>query len=185
MNTPHRKRKIGIYSGTFDPLHAGHIAFAQEAQQRLNMDEVIFLPERTPRNKPAVTEYKNRLESIRQEIQKHNGLSVYDIEVSPHTVMGLMQAMKPIFDASDIVLMVGSDTAMNLASWNDIEKLLAISSVFVGLRGDHTQEQVMRTMDGLQVKTGVLFKTDVARTEYSWLSSTSMREQLVQNNLSS
>ncbi|HEU5121705.1 MAG TPA: adenylyltransferase/cytidyltransferase family protein, partial [Candidatus Saccharimonadales bacterium] len=54
-------RRIGIYSGTFDPVHYGHIAFAASAIRACNLDEVVFLPEPQPRYKAGVTDIAHRL----------------------------------------------------------------------------------------------------------------------------
>ena len=48
---PEARKSVGIYSGTFDPVHTGHVAFALEAAQVANLQKVVFLPEETPREK--------------------------------------------------------------------------------------------------------------------------------------
>ena len=46
--------RIGIYAGTFDPVHAGHVAFALQSLEAAKLDRVYFLPERRPRGKRQV-----------------------------------------------------------------------------------------------------------------------------------
>jgi nicotinate-nucleotide adenylyltransferase len=47
-------KKIGIFAGTFDPIHEGHVAFAQAVLADLSLDKIYFLPERQPRRKTNV-----------------------------------------------------------------------------------------------------------------------------------
>ena len=56
-----RKNRVGILSGSFDPVHKGHIAFAIDAMKQAKLDEVYFLPEVKPRRKPGVSHVSHRI----------------------------------------------------------------------------------------------------------------------------
>ncbi|HVI69805.1 MAG TPA: adenylyltransferase/cytidyltransferase family protein, partial [Magnetospirillaceae bacterium] len=58
-------KRVGVFSGTFDPVHRGHLAFALSAQKRAQLDTVVFLPEHSPRGKIAVGSFTHRLEMLR------------------------------------------------------------------------------------------------------------------------
>ncbi|HSX00592.1 MAG TPA: adenylyltransferase/cytidyltransferase family protein, partial [Patescibacteria group bacterium] len=80
------KQTIGIYSGTFDPIHVGHIAFAKEVARELTLDTVIFLPEQRPRGKQRVTDIHHRVELIKQSIQNDNQLQILSLPMQQFTV---------------------------------------------------------------------------------------------------
>ncbi|MBF0498643.1 MAG: nicotinate-nicotinamide nucleotide adenylyltransferase [Candidatus Riflebacteria bacterium] len=58
-------RRVGIYLGTFDPPHCGHIRVALEAQSRLKLDYIYMIPNYSPRHKPGATAFSARFEMIR------------------------------------------------------------------------------------------------------------------------
>jgi cytidyltransferase-like protein len=67
--------RIGIYSGTFDPVHAGHMAFALQAMQEAKLDRLYFLPERRPRYKQGVEHFAHRVAMLERAILKNQALS--------------------------------------------------------------------------------------------------------------
>ena len=70
------KVRIGIFAGTFDPVHAGHIAFALQAAEIAKLDEVVFIPERRPLSKSSTEHFGHRVAMIRQAIMPHSKLAL-------------------------------------------------------------------------------------------------------------
>ena len=77
--------KIGIYGGTFNPPHAGHILAAQQCREQLGLDEVILIPAAIPPHKALADDSPDaavRLELTRLAVQGEEGLTVSDVELS-------------------------------------------------------------------------------------------------------
>ena len=83
--------KVGIFSGTFDPVHAGHIAFALEAMESAGLDKVYFLPESMPRRKSGVTHYAHRLAMLELALKPYNKLSILELPDKQFSVVKLCQ----------------------------------------------------------------------------------------------
>lgn len=134
-------KKIGIYPGTFDPVHEGHIAFAMAAQQAHKLDEIVFLPEAQPRNKPRASNIKHRLAMLNHAISPHTGFSSLVLDEPSFTVASTLPLLQRLFPAADLTLLVGSDVATTLPYWPKVNTLLSAMHITVGLRaGDDMSE---------------------------------------------
>src|SRR3982750_4185468 len=72
--------RIGIYAGVFDPVHAGHIAFALQAGDKARLDKIYFLPERRPRHKQGVEHFGHRVAMLKRASKPHTKLDVLELE---------------------------------------------------------------------------------------------------------
>lgn len=137
-----RARRIGIYPGSFNPLHEGHIAFAKKAMQELSLDEVVFLPEAQPRSKHSISPLKKRLRQIQHVIYNERSLSVLTIRDETFSVETTLPELREMFTTEVIYLLVGSDVAKFVHTWPHVDKLCKEVTFVVGLRGDDTQQEV-------------------------------------------
>src|SRR4051812_4657029 len=72
-------KRIGIYAGTFDPVHSGHVSFALQALKAAELDKVYFLPERRPRNKQHVEHFGHRTAMLKRAAQPHSQFEVLEM----------------------------------------------------------------------------------------------------------
>lgn len=136
-----RQRRIGIYPGTFDPIHAGHLAFAREAMQVCNLDEVIFLPEEIPRGKQNVTDITHRMALINYAIEDVPQLKAIRAVSKQFDVAQTLPELLDIYKDNTLTLLVGSDVAKSLPNWEGIETLVGAVSFAIGMRsGDNINE---------------------------------------------
>lgn len=69
---------VGVYVGTFDPVHAGHIAFALQALQEARLEMVYFLPERMPRHKRPIEHYGHRVAMLERALRPYQKLQLIE-----------------------------------------------------------------------------------------------------------
>lgn len=136
------KKRIGIYSGTFDPVHAGHIAFALQAIKEAKLDEVYFLPERRPRYKPVPEHFGHRTAMLTRAIRPHRHLGILELPDIYFDVSRTLPKLKHEFPGAELVFLMGSDVALGLNLWPKIEKLLSNSGLVIALRNDHSANEV-------------------------------------------
>src|SRR6266481_1542191 len=76
-------RNIGVMGGTFDPIHLGHLAVAEEAREVLDLERILFVPARQPPHKPAgeVTSVEHRLAMVELAIADNPAFELSRIEV--------------------------------------------------------------------------------------------------------
>src|SRR5258706_15577528 len=103
------QKHIGIYSGTFDPVHPGHVAFALETLQTCKLDEVIFLPEQTPRDKQAVTDLSHRIALLERALADEPNMRVLKLRSPQFTVADTLPEIYAALKDTQLTLLVGSD----------------------------------------------------------------------------
>lgn len=168
--------RTGIYPGTFDPVHKGHIAFALETMKACELDEVIFLPEHSPRGKDNVTHISQRVTSLRQNLTDA-GLSVVELSSKRFTVTDTLPELQQLFKTSKLTLLVGSDMARTFSyRWEGLEVLLRTVSLAIGIRGDDTPEHMLAIVNELQRKHGVAIQHSIVHTPYPNLASSLLRQ---------
>lgn len=130
-----KERRIGIYSGTFDPVHAGHVAFALQALEKADLEAIYFLPERLPRYKPHVEHFGHRTAMLERALRPHVGLKLIDDLPEPYfSVARTLPRLRQKFPEAKLCFLIGSDVATHISSWDSVEELLRSSELIVGLR---------------------------------------------------
>ncbi len=163
--------KIGIFPGTFDPLHRGHIEFALAAARDCGLDEVIFLPEHSPRRKTGTSPLNQRISQIEEQIKNHPGLRVARLKSKQFTVAKTLPELR-LLGGNQMTLLVGSDVAANLHFWPGLDELLNEMNLAVGLRGEQTAEEIEQLIAGLGAEYRVI------ETEHKDVSSSQIRLEL-------
>jgi nicotinate-nucleotide adenylyltransferase len=135
--------RIGIFAGAFDPVHAGHLAYALQAMEAGQLDEVVFLPERRPRHKPGVEHYAHRVAMLKRATQPHPQFSVLELVDRYFTVSRTLPQLLKLFKGHQLVFMVGSDVVPHLASWPHSRLLLKSCELLIGIRSEHKQSQIL------------------------------------------
>lgn len=130
--------RIGIFSGTFDPIHGGHISFALKAIQAARLDRVVFLPERLPRRKRGITHYGHRVAMLKGALVAHQKLDVLELPDPTFTVAKTLPRLNKTFAGDQVFLLLGSDNVYGLKKWPHVATLLRSYSLIVGMRStDH------------------------------------------------
>ena len=150
-------RRIGIYSGTFDPIHNGHIAFALSALDVCQLDEVVFTPEANPRGKELVTNITHRTAMATHATKPHTRLRVARLSSSRFTITETLPELQRLFPNADISLLIGSDVARTLPyRWEGLERLAGMQFV-IGLRHDDDAETIGAIVRPVLANHGINF----------------------------
>lgn len=168
-------KKIGIYPGTFDPLHIGHLAFAEDTLSACGLDKVIFLPEARPRHKPHVSELIMRTQHIKHAIADNPFLGVFHPTTDRFTIKETLPEIQHALQQDGVTFLVGSDVIKTIHSWPDVEILLNYAHIAVGMRYSESKEEVETIIENLQNLYSVRFSHTIIYTHHTDISSTSIR----------
>lgn len=128
--------RVGIYGGTFDPVHLGHLRCVEEAREILGLDRVLIVPAADPPHKQgrSISAARHRLAMLRSAVRGHPLFGVSTIEIgrpgASFTIDTLRQlrARRPDWD---LTLLMGSDSFAEIATWKEHEALFDIADIGV------------------------------------------------------
>lgn len=133
-------KRIGIFGGTFDPIHTGHLIMAENVLEQIHLDTILFIPSGKPPIKDTanITDAKHRLNMVNLAIESNPSFSVSDIEISQnsdepsYTVDTLMKLRKQ-YSAQQVkfYFIIGMDQLIDLHKWKDPGKLFLLSEVII------------------------------------------------------
>lgn len=144
-----RQMKIGIYGGTFDPVHNGHIMAARAVMKQLKLDRVLFIVAGDPPHKQGnnITCGEVRLNMLREALRREKRFIASDIELKrggvSYTVDTLRQLRTEYRDAKFFFL-VGADMLRDFANWYEPEEIMKLATLTaIGRKQDgfSTEEQ--------------------------------------------
>jgi nicotinate-nucleotide adenylyltransferase len=133
--------RIGVFGGTFDPPHKGHLGMARHARATLGLDRVLFSVAPRPPHKsaPATTPLEHRIEMMRLALGSEPWLALTRIE-EDHDVsftVDLLRACRSRTRA-DLYFIIGADSLAELPTWREPEEILRLATLVVFARDDST-----------------------------------------------
>lgn len=167
--------KTGIFGGTFDPIHNGHLFSAEAIKKILDFDRIIFIPTGEPPHKVArrVTSACDRFEMVCAAIQGIEGFEVSDIEIKrksyTYTYDTLMELKKNAEPGEEFSMIIGADTLADIFNWHRSQDVFKLCS-FVAMKrpgSDEVQfrENMRRAAEaGAKVYTAEIPQYDVSST---------------------
>lgn len=164
--------RIGIFSGTFDPIHRGHVGFAQAAIKQCRLDKVVLLPERSPRGKLGVSDFAHRLRMLRLAVRPHRKLTVLSLADERFTVATTLPQLLAQFAEHDLVMLVGSDVVHSFGfRWPGLETLLAKVELAISLRAGEAEADIRGFLHSL----GLSVRATIVEGPHAHLSATEVR----------
>lgn len=137
--------KLGLFGGTFNPIHYGHLKAAEEILESIKLDKICFIPSNIPPHKDAnnLIAPHHRLRMIELAIKNNKKLSVSDYEIKKgeisYTIDTLKYFKKETHD-SDLYFIVGNDIFNTIETWKEYKSLFEISNFIVMIRPGFSEE---------------------------------------------
>jgi nicotinate-nucleotide adenylyltransferase len=137
--------KIGLFGGTFDPPHIGHLVIADQALRQLTLDVVWFAPVGQPTHKDNhhVSQAAHRVAMTRLAISDDPRFQLRLDDVvrpPPHYSLTLLESLKAKQPSDEFVFIVGGDSLEDLPNWHRPERLLALTQLAVAHRPGATPD---------------------------------------------
>jgi nicotinate-nucleotide adenylyltransferase len=166
-------KRIGIFSGVFDPIHKGHIGFALEAIKETKLDEVYLLLEANPRRKTGVTHVSHRIAMAKLATKPYKKLRVLELPDRQFSVAKTLPRLQMRFPNSELVMLIGSDMLEHMPDWPLVSRLRNQTELVVGVRQGTTKAKVTELIAQLPdtTKQSIMFKSPAAG-----VSSAAIRE---------
>ena len=174
--------RIGIYGGTFNPPHVGHIQAAKQAVEALGLSRLIVIPDRIaphkqiPEGSPAP---EQRLEMLRLATADCDRIEVSDIELrreGPSYSYVTVQQLKAQYPDAELVLLMGTDMFLSFHSWMHPEIILENATLGVFYRGEKGEKADIEARKAEMERQG--HKVELVENDVVNISSTQMRRLL-------
>ncbi len=139
--------KIGLYGGSFDPVHQGHIAVARSALKALNLDEIWFLPAMlNPFKDHSSAGFKQRCEMVKMAIKPYRHFRMSDIEKEngiPSYTINTVRRIRARYPGNEYYWIIGSDSLEKLDGWKNIDELRTLVRFICVSRDEMTRDDVI------------------------------------------
>lgn len=178
--------RIGIYGGSFNPVHNGHIHLAETAVEDFGLDIVYFVPSKISPHR-SVDEYvseTDRLEMLKIVCMKNDVFRVSDYELRSDRVsysVYTVEHFRKKFPHDELFLLVGSDMLMTFDKWYCFEKILSEVTLLVVSRNSGDLDSLWKKAEELSEYGEIL----VSGRSPEIVSSTDIRKKLRENSDSS
>lgn len=121
--------RIGLFGGTFDPPHLGHLILASESQSQLELTRLLWTVTPDPPHKQdqSITPLEHRLAMVRLAIEDNPSFELSDVELSrpgPHYTIDTMKLLAEQNPDAEIVPIIGGDSLSDLPTWHQPKEIL-------------------------------------------------------------
>ena len=160
--------RIGIFGGTFDPIHKGHLYIARETRRRMKLDRVVFVPSGSPplKSEKLVQSPQDRLAMVRLAIadDPYFDLSSQEVNRSGKSyTIETVATFKQRYPDAEIFYILGIDAFLEIDSWKDGDRLLGMCHFVVVSRHGFSFQQMERLIKPVRIDPAFLAALDQGR----------------------
>jgi nicotinate-nucleotide adenylyltransferase len=141
--------KTGIFGGTFNPIHYGHLRTAEELRYRLGLDRIIFIPAGTPPLKRAeLVPAAHRLAMTCLAVEKNSGFLVSAIEINREEcsyTVNTIRELRALYPEDELLLILGIDAFLDIPLWWQPDELLAMVDFAVVTRPGFDIAEILKS----------------------------------------
>ena len=171
------KYSFGIFGGTFDPPHIGHLLIAQTVCEEENFDKILFVPSNQPPHKNRITDVEDRLSMLKLAVKENPKFEILDLEIKrggvSYTIDTLKEAKDKIISKNDeLFYLIGSDSLLELRDWKSPREILKKCQVVVAIRPG------FRPSD---IPAWILHRIQFANIPRFEISSSNIRQRWMEN----
>ena len=121
--------KIGLFGGTFDPIHIGHLIIMENVINAMNLDKIYILPNSNPPHKlqNKKTDIKIRLKMVREAIKDNHKIEINDYDYrnnSIHYTYQTIDFFKKTYPDDEFYFIIGEDSFLDIKKWKNYEQIL-------------------------------------------------------------
>lgn len=121
--------RIGIFGGTFDPPHVGHLILASEALSQLSLDKILWVVTADPPHKQdqSISPVSDRLSMVRAALKGNPAFEISLVEIDrpgPHFALDTIKLLQQQFPDAELIYLIGADSLRDLPTWHKPDELI-------------------------------------------------------------
>jgi nicotinate-nucleotide adenylyltransferase len=174
--------RIGVFGGTFDPVHYGHLIVAEQCREQGRLDEVWFVPSPRPPHKPEhqTTRFEQRVEMLSLAIAGNATFRADELEkerTGPSYTADTLAELRRRHPADEFFLLIGSDTLIDLPGWYQPRRVVESASLLVARRPGHEVMPAEELRARLQLPEPTPLRMEVVEAPLIDISSRDLRRR--------
>jgi len=141
---------IGVFGGTFNPVHLGHIYLAKYVRQEYSLNKIVFLPTGNPPHKTDILDKEHRFAMLELAIKGCNYLIPSRLESNRQGItytVDTLNLLQQQIKNGKIFYIIGSDTLFELYTWRDIDKIFELCEFICVIRGEDDLGEIGQTIN--------------------------------------
>ena len=175
-------KTIGLFGGTFDPIHTGHIAIAESVCSACKLDQVQFIPcFKPPHRTPPLASPQDRTNMVKLAIAHHPTLTLNDIEMRAQTISYTYEtalALRKEYPNDSLCFIMGDDSFASFYEWDKANVILENVNIIVVTRGQPPLQHALSSVEDLHNSSaGVIYHHTITPI---LISATAIRDHLAQ-----
>lgn len=179
--------RLGLFGGTFDPVHFGHLLLAEQCREQCALDEVWFLPSNRPPHKDdrTITPGKARVEMLEFALAGHPTLTVNRMELDRQGTTYTVDTLEELVAedaARELFFLIGADSLDDLPTWREPQRIAELATIVAVNRGGPNSVRCppLPSLDAVDAKLGgqVASRIQSATMPGIDLSSTDIRRRV-------
>lgn len=173
-------KKYGIFGGSFNPIHYGHLMICEYIKEEMGLDKVIFIPTGNPPHKEIDVSAEDRYQMVKLAIASNSDFEISDIEttrVKLSYTVDTIKELKKTYKEEKLYFLIGLDSLFQLKTWKKIKDLSREIEFVVAQRpGYLDEENIKREIEFLRESYGT--KITLIKTPLYEISSTDLRQRI-------
>ena len=172
--------KIGLFFGSFNPMHVGHKVIASYLAEFSDLEKVMFVvsPQNPFKEKKSLLGQNHRLQIIRAEVDDNNKLDVSDIEFKmpqPSYTIDTLVRLKENHPENEYAIIIGADNLQNFHKWKNYEQILEDYSIYVyprpgfEINGSHKNIHIVNSVPQMEISASFIRNSIKDRKDVSYL----------------
>jgi nicotinate-nucleotide adenylyltransferase len=174
--------RIGVFGGTFDPVHYGHLLLAEQCREQGRLDQVWFVPAARPPHKEedGISRFEQRAEMLALAIAGNPAFRVELLEKDrpgPSYTSETLAELRRQHPHDDFFLLIGSDTVKDLPDWHDPQGVVRNAGLLVMVRPDYPPPPIEQLRARLRLPETEPLRLEVIETPLIDISSRDLRRR--------
>ncbi|MCD6353117.1 MAG: nicotinate-nucleotide adenylyltransferase [Proteobacteria bacterium] len=140
--------RIGLFGGTFDPIHHGHLRAAEEIKESFHLKRVVFIPSRIPPHKDvkSIGSPKHRLRMVELAINNNPDFDLSDFEIKrmgkSYSIFTIEYFLKKMGSSTSLYFLMGMDSFLKIISWKDFARLFSLTNFIILARPGYPKKEI-------------------------------------------
>ncbi len=177
--------RLGVFGGTFDPVHMGHLVLAEQCREQARLDQVLFIPAARPPHKQTVvlTSYAERVEMLALAISGQPAFRIDDLEKNrpgPSYTVDTLSQLQEKYAGAELHLLIGADTLHDLPQWHQPARILELAGLLVVPRPGFEVLDASAVKKMLALSDSITLRYQVCPIPFLDIASRDLRRRIAQ-----